>query len=588
MKHAVVFIIWLFILMMQGCTDSPSTVDQRADDDNAESSADIDIIVLKGSSSDGGNAIVVDWAFTAIGRDSFITWRDFTFRIEGAYLPFSPDCDSQIGERLQSDTGNFSVNLLSEKRTVVQTWVPKAQAICSVEYGLNASQTALRAEGELVDGRQLILETSFDGVLPFYPIADDFYWNDSSPTSLLAVLNLGGFFSDDEISKFEVDAEGIIPIDSNHNSQYLVGFRQKVLSRFGLYVDLDHNYQADPQETTDANQFGRGIRDDEPLSDGDLDLENDRSELDIEEDITELPDGDDEPDTLIDGDLDVEDGDPPDEDGDLESEIDQESESELEPIDGDLDIVDSDLIEDEQEFEEVLTCQDVCAEPACGTIDECDCGTCTGCASECVGNTCESLSMTESACFNGDIYWYDSCGNRESLKEACSACGCSNAVCVVEDAYFSPSADSLVLQDVAATTNLVMEIQSSTSGSPYIAIRFCKQDGSDILADAFYLNLDYAGAVSSVAYEGEIVVTLGSCTNWTILPEAPLAGMTEDDTVYFENLRVVSSADCEPYWESDCSDFVSTNCDAQGNAGVCWYTTGGAQTLPMTRTCKGL
>ena len=53
------------------------------------------------------------------------------------------------------------------------------------------------------------------------------------------------------------------------------------------------------------------------------------------------------------------------------------------------------------------------------------------CHHGCSNGQCESQSCTsryETGCYGGDVWWYDSCGERETLKESCSH-GCSNGQC---------------------------------------------------------------------------------------------------------------------------------------------------------------
>ena len=44
-------------------------------------------------------------------------------------------------------------------------------------------------------------------------------------------------------------------------------------------------------------------------------------------------------------------------------------------------------------------------------------------------------SHTSFACDSGDVYWYDSCGVRESKKQDCSNCSCSGNACVDNNTY---------------------------------------------------------------------------------------------------------------------------------------------------------
>lgn len=42
------------------------------------------------------------------------------------------------------------------------------------------------------------------------------------------------------------------------------------------------------------------------------------------------------------------------------------------------------------------------------------------CENGCTANQCICINHTTLSCYNNDVYWYDSCGNREEIKEDCS------------------------------------------------------------------------------------------------------------------------------------------------------------------------
>ncbi len=45
-----------------------------------------------------------------------------------------------------------------------------------------------------------------------------------------------------------------------------------------------------------------------------------------------------------------------------------------------------------------------------------------------VGSCC--TSHDHQACYDNDVYWYDSCNNREEKAQECGAAGCSGGSCV--------------------------------------------------------------------------------------------------------------------------------------------------------------
>ncbi len=56
-----------------------------------------------------------------------------------------------------------------------------------------------------------------------------------------------------------------------------------------------------------------------------------------------------------------------------------------------------------------------------GTIN---CGTCS--VGSCISGICSCVSHTFSACYNNDLYWYDSCGYREEIKQDCGEDSCGS------------------------------------------------------------------------------------------------------------------------------------------------------------------
>lgn len=78
--------------------------------------------------------------------------------------------------------------------------------------------------------------------------------------------------------------------------------------------------------------------------------------------------------------------------------------------------------------ESSCTCCPTCA--PCRTTSSSDgCGgTCSAnCTGTCSGSTCCSSNAYKS-CYGGNLYWYDSCGNRGTRASTCE-CGCSGDVC---------------------------------------------------------------------------------------------------------------------------------------------------------------
>ena len=75
--------------------------------------------------------------------------------------------------------------------------------------------------------------------------------------------------------------------------------------------------------------------------------------------------------------------------------------------------------------DDVCLCQPDCAGKQCGP-DWCGgtCGTCSGCESVCSDGQCGPVLQADSGCYDGDIYWKDSCGTWGDKATECAEAGC--------------------------------------------------------------------------------------------------------------------------------------------------------------------
>ena len=66
-------------------------------------------------------------------------------------------------------------------------------------------------------------------------------------------------------------------------------------------------------------------------------------------------------------------------------------------------------------------CDQICDDMKCGNIDDCNCGSCTGCTNECNNGICEATSHVSYSCLFEDehIHWTNRCGQFEEIKEEC-------------------------------------------------------------------------------------------------------------------------------------------------------------------------
>jgi len=130
--------------------------------------------------------------------------------------------------------------------------------------------------------------------------------------------------------------------------------------------------------------------------DGDEDLKDVEPDPDTDTDQDLIPDGDADDDSIPDG------------DDDLEPDADEDSVAEADPE------ADEDITTDTDPDTDPDVDEDIEPEPDPEVI-------CT--------------SHEYFACYGGDIYWYDSCNQREEKKEECDNCGCLGDACVVDNEY---------------------------------------------------------------------------------------------------------------------------------------------------------
>ena len=100
-----------------------------------------------------------------------------------------------------------------------------------------------------------------------------------------------------------------------------------------------------------------------------------------------------------------------------------------------------------------------------------------------------------SSCFNGDVYWYDSCGNPGAVKEDCNGRGCSSGVCQtasIGDTYY------------ASDTPLSIPDDSPWGVSSAIAV----YDSTMVTSAAVDIDISHS-------YIGDLTVTL-TCPNGAV------------------------------------------------------------------------
>lgn len=118
-------------------------------------------------------------------------------------------------------------------------------------------------------------------------------------------------------------------------------------------------------------------------------------------------------------------------------------------------------------------CSTICGSKECGSYNGCNCGTCTGCESKCVNNICQPESQDYYQCHNGDVWWFDSCDDPQSIKTDCGSCGlCSNSSCTP-----NCSSSSCLASDCSAViTCIKKEIDEDIISDDEVIIHFTIQN----------------------------------------------------------------------------------------------------------------
>ena len=98
------------------------------------------------------------------------------------------------------------------------------------------------------------------------------------------------------------------------------------------------------------------------------------------------------------------------------------------------------------------------------------------CPHGCEGGQCKSETCTphdSKKCYNNDVYWYDSCDSREEKQEECGALGCENGQCKEDTAQVVSFISDLEGKEISGTFNLRWENPGNT---PVIPMQYKKGD----------------------------------------------------------------------------------------------------------------
>ena len=266
---------WLLV----GCTENSLSFGPGETDGDSESQVDgvnaddLETVLMKGSSTTGGNAISVFLTFTAYNQSAAVTWSDIAIRLDSAYLPPSPGCDNTNGERLSAESGAVTLGLIEKADTELELRIPADRDFCSLDFNLPTKPVAFHAEGMTTEGVRVIIDTDLTGLLPFAAKNGNFRFEKDTAYHWLAVLDLEQMLPEGFLSNLETGDNGDILVDTENNALKMDDLIASIIEAFSLWGDSNGNHQIDEAELHDDNRLGGGSTTDP--TDGDEDGDED-------------------------------------------------------------------------------------------------------------------------------------------------------------------------------------------------------------------------------------------------------------------------------------------------------------------------
>ncbi|MCA9543921.1 MAG: hypothetical protein KC613_06005, partial [Myxococcales bacterium] len=208
-----------------------------------------------------------------------------------------------------------------------------------------------------------------------------------------------------------------------------------------------------------------------------------------------------------------------------------------------------------------------------------DCGANEICVENGDQASCVCEPNVDQRCSGGDVYWYDACGNRGVRADDCNADEiCENARCVPAcqaDDYWSPNAG---IRSVTVNgTTLTVELRGRPDNIG-IDLQVCKQ-GGEFGNDPIHIYFEeWAKYNGRGMLETSRVASGRACTDWIEI--ASTANWVEGDRLGGQ-VRIISPARCEANWEQDGGRWC--NNPPEPGCGSCWHF---GSTALLTRTCR--
>ncbi len=287
-------------------------------------------VVLEGTSTEGGNAIVVI-GFTTVLDTPDVIWDRISLNLQAARLPVPRECRSDTGPLLTAVEASIGLELVEPERDLrLELHSPAGEAYCAMDFLMPFGPVGLKAVGRYNGGVALELDLTLNGRLRFRPMEESFGWGRDERSVWVAALDLSAFLFNDIISQAALGNDGVLRIGDEATPDLAVEMNRRLVEAFTLYNDLNKSGRVETEERSIANTLGYGS--DETTgadSDGDEDFDGPPGEGDREQDALEA-----DPDVMEqdheDGDADIDSLDQDTSDGEHEPDEDGSGDADLE------------------------------------------------------------------------------------------------------------------------------------------------------------------------------------------------------------------------------------------------------------------
>ncbi|RJO64601.1 MAG: hypothetical protein C4523_17990 [Myxococcales bacterium] len=248
-KHAAKRIGLLSLILVLGpaaCSDD-QTFEFAGDGD-----ADQQLIQLKGTSSGGGNAVIV-LAFSMTNHVRNMDWKAMNIRLTHASLPQKPSCGEENAFLMSARQGPVQLDMLQPSLQRLELHMPSATEYCSLDFAISSSPAGFHIESETEDGKRLAVDTDLNRVLSFVTPNGALRFETGETDSWTAELDAAKMLASLDIGALLADSEGVIRIDANHNPDALAALLPAILSAFTIYGDTNDNGVVDTNERREEN-----------------------------------------------------------------------------------------------------------------------------------------------------------------------------------------------------------------------------------------------------------------------------------------------------------------------------------------------